>query len=156
MKVPEFLFPIVNPIMTLLLNSPLHGVMSGSILVLYFTGRRSGKAYSTPVRYFDDGESLVLVTGTDTGWWPNLVGGVDASIQLRGSRRSVRAQAFKPPAPEVAARVIQMLDAHPADAVYMDVEKDSAASRAAGKPVWDKASLDAATQKLVAVELRVR
>ena len=34
MKLPEFLFVIINPIMRLLLNSPLHGILSGSIMVI--------------------------------------------------------------------------------------------------------------------------
>ncbi|MEM1433819.1 MAG: nitroreductase/quinone reductase family protein [Pseudomonadota bacterium] len=156
MKVPEFLFPIANPIMTLLLNSPLHGLMSGSILVLYFTGRRSGRALSTPARYCEADDELVLITNPETRWWPNFLEGAEAEVQLRGKRVKVVAKSTRGPAPQVGARVEQMLEAHPADAVYMDVEKDTAASREAGKPIWDTATLDAAKARLVAVVLTKR
>ena len=154
MKIPEFLFPLLNPIVTLLLNSPLHGLMSGSVLVLYYTGRRSGQARSTPVRYFEQGNQLVLITEKSSGWWPNFIDSADAEVQLRGQRVAVKATAFKPPAGQVAKHVDHMLEAHPADAVYMGIEKKPAAAQVAGESVWDPASLANAYQRLVAVELQ--
>ena len=153
MKIPEFLFPLLNPIVTALLSSPLHGLMSGSVLVLHYVGRRSGKARSTPVRYFEAEGRLVLITAINSGWWPNFLGGADAKVQLRGQRVPVRATAFKPPANEVQQHVDQMLAEHPADAAYMDIKRDSMASSEARQPVWDQASLKDAYQRLVAVEL---
>jgi hypothetical protein len=42
--------------MKLVLRSPAHGVVSKTILLITFTGRKSGKTYTTPVSYsqFDD------------------------------------------------------------------------------------------------------
>lgn len=154
MKIPAFLFPVLNPIMSLLLNSPLHFVLSGSILVIYFKGRRSGRSLSTPARYFiaADG-TIVLVTETQTKWWPNFIDGAGAQVQLQGKRVAVHANSYAPPAAQVEERVVQMLDAHPADAAYMSVTKDTQASRTAGRPVWEQASLTTALANLVAVEL---
>ena len=41
--------PIVNKTMKLILRSPMHGVVSKSMLLISFTGRKSGKTYTTPV-----------------------------------------------------------------------------------------------------------
>ena len=153
MKIPAFLFPLLNPIVTLLLNSPLHGLMSGSVLVLYYTGRRSGQARSTPVRYFEEGGQIVLITEKSSGWWPNFLDGAAAAVQLRGQRVAVQAVAFKPPATQVAEHVDRMLDTHPADAVYMGINKRPTAEQTADESIWDPASLADAYQRLVAVEL---
>ena len=60
MRIPEFLFPVINRVMRLLLHSPLHRLMSGNIMVVYFRGRRTGRAGWTPVRYLPEGEGGVL------------------------------------------------------------------------------------------------
>jgi len=38
-----------NPIMKWLIRSPLHGLVSKSMLVIGYTGRKSGKRYETPM-----------------------------------------------------------------------------------------------------------
>ena len=43
--------PAVNAGMRFILRSPLHGMVSKTITLISFTGRKSGKAYSTPVSY---------------------------------------------------------------------------------------------------------
>ena len=40
----------INPPIKFLLASPLHGIMSSNTLLLDFTGRKSGRALSTPIR----------------------------------------------------------------------------------------------------------
>ena len=52
---PEALFPVANRTMALLLCSPLHGLASGSIILLRFSGRHTGKRRATLVRYLRDG-----------------------------------------------------------------------------------------------------
>ncbi len=37
-----------NPIMMWLLRSPLHGMLSSSTMIITYTGRKSGKMFSTP------------------------------------------------------------------------------------------------------------
>ena len=51
MRIPEPFFPLINRAMRVLLDSPLHGLMSNSILTIRFTGRRTGRVWSLPVRY---------------------------------------------------------------------------------------------------------
>lgn len=59
-----------NKIMTLLLRSPLHGLMSNSILLLSYKGRKSGKMYTLPLGYVRQGDTVTLLT--DHKWWINL------------------------------------------------------------------------------------
>ena len=72
----------VNPVMKILLRSPLHRPMSKRLIVLSFTGRKSGKPYSIPVGYVQTDANTLLVT-TNSGWWKNLRG-AKVKVQLRG------------------------------------------------------------------------
>jgi hypothetical protein len=78
----RFLF---NPAFRLILGSPLHGLMSGALLVLSFRGRKSGKVYSVPVAYVQNGDQLMIAT--DSKWWKNLTGGASVQLRLRGQKR---------------------------------------------------------------------
>ena len=40
-----------NPMITWLLRSPLHGLVSKSIMLITYKGRKSSKEYTTPVNY---------------------------------------------------------------------------------------------------------
>ena len=41
---------LVNPIVRLILRSPLHRLVSGSILLITYQGRKSGKTYTLRVQ----------------------------------------------------------------------------------------------------------
>lgn len=59
-----------NPVMKRLLRSPLHWPWSRWFTVIEWTGRRSGRRYSTPVAYLLRGEEVWVTTGD--AWWRNL------------------------------------------------------------------------------------
>lgn len=69
----------------LVLSSPLHPLMSGRYLLLTFTGRRSGRPYTTPVAYLKREEIIILTT--DSRWWSNLVNGAPVVVNLKGTKR---------------------------------------------------------------------
>jgi deazaflavin-dependent oxidoreductase (nitroreductase family) len=75
-----------NPIMMWLLRSPLHGMLSGSTMIITYTGRKSGKTFSTPVNYVRDGEVLWAVSYRHRTWWRNLH---DSPVTLRIQGRDV-------------------------------------------------------------------
>ena len=105
--------------MKLLLRSPLHGVTSGSIMVLHFTGRRSGKQRSTPLRYLREGAGKVFsLTGRETGWWHNFLDGAEVQLRIHGRtvRATAKALANDDAAKEAALR--RMLGEFPNDAAY--------------------------------------
>ncbi len=59
-----FLNCAVNPLVRAVLRSPAHRLLSGSLLLVTFLGRRSGQAYTIPVQYARMGETICIVAGT--------------------------------------------------------------------------------------------
>lgn len=76
---------LMNAMPRLVLSSPAHRLLSGRYLVLEFTGRKTGRVYSTPVAYRQHGDRLLI--STDSPWWRNLAGGESVTVRLRGVRR---------------------------------------------------------------------
>ena len=79
-----------NPIIALLLRSPLHGLLSSGIMLVTYTGRKSGKTISVPVNYVRDGDEEELLWTTSLrkrSWWRNLRGGARVTLRLRGRKR---------------------------------------------------------------------
>ena len=74
--------PFVNQTMKFVLRSPLHGMVSKSILLITFTGRKSGKTYTTPVSYSQTGDQVRIFTHSN--WWKNLRSGAPVILRLRG------------------------------------------------------------------------
>ncbi len=76
----------VNPFVVALLRSPLHGLLSKQVLLLAFTGRKTGKAYTIPVEYSGEGDVLTIWSGHR--WCVNLRGGAPIEVRLRGRQRT--------------------------------------------------------------------
>lgn len=90
---PKWVFKyVINPLMKTLLRSPLHGLVSGRLLLLTFTGRKTGKQYTTPVGYDQENHTLRLFT--ESPWWKNLQGHVPVTVRLRGTVRTGQAYAI--------------------------------------------------------------
>lgn len=87
---PRILFRALNPLFTLILRSPLHGLLSGRLMLLAFAGRKSGKFYTIPVGYARVENTLLL--GTESGWKRNLRGGARVRVRLRGRERTGAAE----------------------------------------------------------------
>ncbi len=69
-----------------MLRSPLHGMMSKSLLVLSYTGRRSGSRYELPLQYVaDDGQLYIWAGNAPTKtWWRNFETPALVEVSLRG------------------------------------------------------------------------
>jgi len=78
------------------LRSPLHPMLSGTVLLLTVRGRRTGRWYTIPVGYVSqDGTLDVLVANGQTkAWWRNLEGGSPVLLVLRGQVVRARAEAL--------------------------------------------------------------
>jgi hypothetical protein len=74
----------VNTIATTVLRSPLYGLLSHNTLLLSFQGRRSGKFYTIPLRYVQEGETLLCFTRRGNTWWKNLRVSTQVTVDLRG------------------------------------------------------------------------
>ena len=73
-----------NSFMIFMLRSPLHGVMSGSTMLVTVTGRKSGRQITTPVNYYQEGDTLWVISNRERTWWRNLKGGASLKLRLRG------------------------------------------------------------------------
>jgi hypothetical protein len=86
---------LVNPVVRGLLHSPAHRVLSGSVLLLAYTGRRSGVRRELPAMYAVLAGHYVVAVGqpeTKT-WWRNFAGDDrSVTVTVAGRRRSCRAR----------------------------------------------------------------
>ena len=74
-----------------LLRSPAHGVLSDKLLLLTFTGRKTGRRFSIPMNYTEQGDKILLVPQSPERktWWRNLRGeGAPVRVRLRGTDRT--------------------------------------------------------------------
>ncbi len=77
-----------NDFMTWVLRSPLHGMLSSGMMLLTITGRKTGKQYTTPVGYYEEGGYMWVITSRDRTWWKNLQNGAGVDLFLK--RKSVK------------------------------------------------------------------
>jgi deazaflavin-dependent oxidoreductase (nitroreductase family) len=72
-------------------------VLGAKILLLTTTGRKSGKRYTTPLLYVEDGDDIVVIASNngsdrDPDWWRNLLAHPEATAQVGGRFLDVRAE----------------------------------------------------------------
>lgn len=109
-----------NPIMRGLLKSPLHFILSKNMMLMTYTGRVSGKPYTIPMSYLENGENLYTISSRDRVWWRNLRGGSDVTLILKGKEVPARAEAIEGHL-AVAASMKAYFKAAPQLAKYMNV-----------------------------------
>ena len=69
--------------MSWVLRSPLHGMLSNSMLLITVKGRKTGKEYTLPVNYYRQNGNLWVLTNRDRTWWRNLQAGAEVSLLLK-------------------------------------------------------------------------
>lgn len=121
MKLPEPLFRIVNPLMSALLRSWLHGVMSSSVLLLSFDGRRTGRRISLPLRYACSSAGFVCFTTDDAKWWRNFEEPLAVQVLVAGETLGGVASADRVTSGESLDALRWFLLQFPSDATYHDV-----------------------------------
>lgn len=94
---------LVNAIVTTILRSRWHRIRSNRLLLLTFTGRKSGKAFTTPMRYVQEGDTLRITVVYP--WWKNLVGEAAVRVLLRGHMRTGITEVFPEKDGEVVVKV---------------------------------------------------
>ena len=78
------LFRTMNRLIRPLLASPLHGILSKRLMLLTYTGRRSGRRITIPIGYFDGEPGTVLALSSTTTWVSNLRDGRTVRLRIRG------------------------------------------------------------------------
>lgn len=121
MKLPEPLFAIINPVMRFILRSPLHALFSSSLMLITFTGRRSGRQFTTPVRYIRDEGMIRCFTAQENKWWRNLCGGADVVLRIAGEEQSYHAAVITDDPALIKHRLTHYLGLYPQDAAYHEI-----------------------------------
>lgn len=114
--------PILNKSMKFVLRSPLHKIVSNYLTLITFTGRKTGKIYTTPVSYFQEENQVRIFTHAN--WWKNLTGGAPVTLRIQGRDY----QGIAEPVAEDKQAIAEALTAHlqqsPFDARYYNVTFD--------------------------------
>ena len=87
---PEALLRAANPIVRYLLRTPLAGSLFEQMMVVSFSGRKTGRRYSVPLsahRIDDD-----LYTITSAPWKHNFRDGAAAEVLLKGKTTTMRGE----------------------------------------------------------------
>jgi len=87
---------VVNVPMRAVLRLPFRTPLSANLMLISYTGVKSGKAYLQPVSYARDGETLLTPGGGR--WTLNLKGGREVTLRLRGRNVAARADLVSDPA----------------------------------------------------------
>jgi len=71
-------------------------VLGARVLLLTTTGRKSGKRYTTPLTYLEDGGDFVIIASNggsdrDPDWWRNLKAQPSAQVQIGGRHVDISA-----------------------------------------------------------------
>jgi deazaflavin-dependent oxidoreductase (nitroreductase family) len=114
--------PIVNRSMKLVLRSPLHEIVSKSVLLITFTGRKSGKTYTTPVSYSQFDDQVYIFSHAN--WWKNLRNGASVSLRIRGRELNGLAEPVAEDKQAVGAALTEHLRKVRSDAPYYGVSYD--------------------------------
>lgn len=113
---------VMNRLPMLLLKSPLHGIVSRKLLVLTFTGRKSGTQYTLPVGYAREGDTVLI--GAAGPWWKNLRGGARVTVLLRGHEQTGSAEAVTDQA-EMAPLYHTLLAQNPTHGRFVSIRREA-------------------------------
>jgi deazaflavin-dependent oxidoreductase (nitroreductase family) len=120
-----------NFFMKVLLGSPIHGILSKNTLLISFTGRKTGKTYTTPVNYTQDENTIWITRNRERVWWRNLVGGASVTLRLRGKKFRGQAEVFQDEK-SVAQGLLAFLKPNPSNAKYFDIDLNDSGLPKAG------------------------
>jgi F420H(2)-dependent quinone reductase len=89
-------FRIVNVPMRAALSLPFPTPLSKNLMLVSFTGRKTGRKYRQPLSYARDGADLLTPGGGKWTW--NMEGGRPVRIKLRGRDVAARPELVRDPA----------------------------------------------------------
>ncbi len=92
----------LNPCITRVLSSHLHWPVSTQIMLVKFTGKKSGRVFTTPMAYhqFDDVILIALAETKGRNWWRNYREVAPMDLLIKGKWVSGFASVLTPENPE--------------------------------------------------------
>ncbi len=93
---PEGVLRAMNPVVKFLLGTPLGGGMRRQMMVLNFTGRKSGRQFSVPVSAHRLDNTLYALASA--GWTANFRDGATAEVLWDGRKTTMHGELIRDPA----------------------------------------------------------
>jgi deazaflavin-dependent oxidoreductase (nitroreductase family) len=151
MKAGFILHRVTNPFVRFVLNSPLHSMLSGRLILITYTGKKSGKKHSLPVQYAESHDELIVIAGyhQHKKWWRNLLQQQTINICYRGKWYEASAKAFDGDIDAITPLLPDYLRRFPASARIRGLALDSSGN------VEDQAKLSEEAKKVVMIRIRI-
>jgi hypothetical protein len=121
-RTQQRIFRVVNVPMRAILGLPFATPPSKRLMLVFLTGRKTGRSYRQPVSYVRDGTMLLTPGGGK--WKFNLTDGKPVRIRLRGKDVLVRPEIVRDPA-EVQRLLGIMTAANPMIGRFIPIPKDA-------------------------------
>ena len=88
---------MVNRLAAWILRSPFSSLFDRSVMLISVKGRRTGREYTLPVNYADDGDGIWVIPGNPERktWWRNLEAETPVRLRCRGTDLVRTAKAFR-------------------------------------------------------------
>ena len=112
-----------NDFVVFALKSPLH-VFMGDTMLLTVTGRKTGRKISVPVNYYQDGDSLWVLSTRERTWWRNLAHGGEVGVRLHGHDFNATGEVILEEQ-AVSARLVQYVKRLPLSARALGVRMEN-------------------------------
>jgi deazaflavin-dependent oxidoreductase (nitroreductase family) len=140
---------MTNPFVRFILNSPLHSMLSGRLILITYTGKKSGKKHTLPVQYAKSHNELIVVAGyhQHKKWWRNLLQQSTINICYRGKWFEASAKAFDGDVEVIAPLLPDYLRRFPVSARTRGLTFDSSGN------IEDQGKLVEEARKVVMVKI---
>jgi hypothetical protein len=120
----KLLFRFINPIVRLILKSPIHFLISHQILLFRVVGRRSKKIFEIPASYAHINDSLVCVTLRENLWWKNFKDIETQEIYFKGKKINKNIAINFTDNAFVRDKLKELIEHNPIDAFFAGVKLD--------------------------------
>jgi F420H(2)-dependent quinone reductase len=113
---------VMNVPMRAVLSLPFPTPLGRRLMLVYLTGRKTGKRYRQPVSYVADGDALLTPGGGN--WKLNLVEGQPTRVRIRGKDRYATAEVIRSPE-NIEPLLEKMANANPMTEKFVRVPRDA-------------------------------
>jgi hypothetical protein len=119
---PKAVRRVWEPVLKRILASSFHGLMSNNLMLIHVNGRKTGKRYTLPVPYSQEGNTLIVMAAGV--WWKNLRGGAPVRVRLRGKDYDGYAEVYED-REIITTEVRKFLSQRPEVARFLKVQLDA-------------------------------
>ena len=138
----------INFVVVSISKSLFHPLISKSILVLEFQGRKTGKKYLIPVSYCEySKQQLVCVTDRPNIWWRNLISVDEIEILFRGKMLKASVEVESENDELIKAHLAALCEHSRVDGFFAKVRYKQ------GEPIED--DLKRAASRMISIEINL-